>query len=375
MPMLIRQYESSGSLTSESKMNKAQFLGLNLANIFFNIAQQVGLPLFEASLGPDSSVYFITLWYNLLFNCIAWPIVLFKYQYGSLTHKMIKYTKKHHYKLFLLGFFEAIYEILNWYASSLSRVSGSLQSILSSSVLPFTFILSHILLKKRYTTERLMGIVVSFLGILVSLIPDIYNFSSDSTHILWPIVFLLSDVFLVLTNITAERIFKECKGFDSIYILAWQTFYTLVTVLLFFWVDILPWFGSSENLSRMLERQLNGLVCFFTPWRSGFDECDYCMTTGVIYVFSYVMYCYVEAELIKQSKGQSVMIISAITPCLAVMFWLLFPGLNAWAQGKQYETLDIVCYIISLPIIVMGLMIAPSYSYYMYDMDIYIYYT
>jgi drug/metabolite transporter (DMT)-like permease len=369
---MLLEYERT---RSESKMHKVQFLGLNLANIFLSITQQVCLPLFQASLGPDSSVYFITLWYNLLFNFIAWPMVLFKYQYGTITRRTLRYTIKHHFKLFLLGFLEGIYEILNWYASALYRTSGSLQSILSSSVLPFTFIFSHMLLRKRYTTERLMGIFVTFLGILVSLIPSIYNFSSDSAHFLWPVVFLVSDIFLVLTNLTAERIFKECKCMDSIYMLAWQTFYTLVTVAAFFWVDILPWFGSSESVSRMGDRLLNGIRCFFTPWRTNIDQCDYCMMTGIIYVFSYVMYCYVEAELIKHSKVQTITTISAITPCLAVMFWLIFPGVNTWAQGKQYETLDIICYIMSLPIIVMGLMIAPTYSYYMYDMNIYIYYT
>jgi uncharacterized membrane protein len=370
--MFIQKYESPNS---DKKSDQNNFIILHITNITLSVIYQVGLPLFLASLGGNPGVYFAILWYNILFNLIAWPAVLFKYLYGSITPKMIRYTKRQHFKLVLLGLFEAIYEILNWYASSLSRTPGSLQSILSSSVLPFTFVLSHCFLRKRYSTERLMGIIVTFLGITVSLIPNIHNFNTDITNILWPIIFLLSDVFLVLTNITQEKIFTESKGFDSILIMAWQTFYTLLTVLVFFWVDILPWFGTSENLYVLFDRLWEGTKCFFTPWRMASDTCDYCITTGVIYGLAYVLNTYCEAELIKKAKTQTITLISAITPSLAVFFWLIFPGLNSWAQGKQYSNLDIICYVVSLPIIAVGVFIAPTYSYYMYDMNIYIYYS
>jgi drug/metabolite transporter (DMT)-like permease len=360
---------------SERYLPRNLFLLLNTSNVVLSVIQQVGLPLFLASLGRKADIYFAILWYNVLLNVITWPIVFFKYYTKTITPKMKAYTKKHHFKFVLLGLLEAIYEILNWYAASLYRTSGSLQAILTSSVLPFTFIFSHIIIRKKYTTERLMGNIIAFLGIIVSLIPSIHNFTYDSAHFLWPVVFLASDVFLVLANITQESIFKDNKKFDNILILAWQGFYTLLTVIIFFWVDIIPWFGTSDSLAIQIEKLWYGFVCFFTPWNTEADECSYCMINGLVYVISIVMYSYVQSELIKRAKLQTVALISAVTPSLAVLFWLIFPGLNAWANGKKYNGLDIMCYLISLPIIAIGVFIAPTYSYNMDDLDIYIYYN
>jgi hypothetical protein len=38
-----------------------------------------------------------------------------------------------------------------------------------------------------------------------------------------------------------------------------------------------------------------------------------------------------------------------------VIFWLIFPGLNAWAGGHPYEHIDIVCDVMSLPFLVAGI--------------------
>jgi len=129
------------------------------------VGQTVSLPLFISSFGGTTGPYFIVLWCSFLFNCFFWPIVFYRIRKGIITPEMRTYKK--HYKLVLIGVFDALNGILVVFASPLSRTPGALQAILVQTTIPFTIVISKFMIRKTYSFDQIIGGVMTVLGCLV----------------------------------------------------------------------------------------------------------------------------------------------------------------------------------------------------------------
>jgi drug/metabolite transporter (DMT)-like permease len=291
-----------------------------------------------------------------MFNIFFWPITYYRFKKGIITNEMIFY--KNHYKLILTGIFDALNGLLIVYSSSLQRTPGSLQAILMQSIIPFTIVFSKIILKKVYSLTHFYGAGITLVGLIISLIPTFYNFSATN-GLFWPSIFLIGNIPAVLMNIIEEDIFLETKNkYDSVFLLAWESLYQLITVILLFWTDIIPGFGTSVGLSAWWDKLSSGLTCFLTPWSSSVSSsCDYCFLFGTMFTIAYCMSYIFGASMMKHASANSAAMVGAVCPCLVVFFWVIFKDLNAWAGGHNYSKFDIICYIVSLPFITCGIFV------------------
>jgi drug/metabolite transporter (DMT)-like permease len=247
--------------------------GLVLSSFF----QQVGLPIFIGSFGRITGPYFVVLISSILFNIIFWPIIYFRTKSGKITEEMTNYKK--HWKLILIGVFDALNGILIVFSSALERTPGALQAILIQTIIPLTIISSKLLLKKKYTMNQLVGGGVCLMGCIVSLIPKFENPEIGNFNLIYPALFLLGCFPAVLMNIFEEHIFEDIHNYDVYLMLGWESLYQLVTVVLFFWTDIIPGFGMSADINIFLTNLSNGFVCYFYPWGSKSDKCKFCFIT------------------------------------------------------------------------------------------------
>jgi drug/metabolite transporter (DMT)-like permease len=229
-------------------------------------------------------------------------------------------------------------------------------------VIPFTMIFSMMILRRRYTGQQYVGGLLTISGILVSLIPIFDDFSTgDNVKFYWPLIFVLGVVPGVLMNIFEEHVFNDMPKYDNIYLLAWESLYQVITVGLLFWTDMIPGFGVSGSASQFFSSMGNGFKCFFSPWSVSSDiddgHCNFCAFNGVLFTCAYCFSYIFGAKMMKYATANSTALISAVSPAFVVFFWITFPALNGWAGGDGYSKLQIICYCVALPVILLGIFV------------------
>jgi len=339
-------------LLVSNQVTNMQFVMVCAGVVIGMVGQTVSLPLFISSFGGTTGPYFIVLWCSFLFNCFFWPIVFYRIRKGIITPEMRTYKK--HYKLVLIGVFDALNGILVVFASPLSRTPGALQAILVQTTIPFTIVISKFMIRKTYSFDQIIGGVMTVLGCLVSLIPKFDNPDIGSFEFYWPLIYLIGIIPSVLMNIMEESIFNDIHDFDGYYMLAWESLYQVTTVGILFWTDILPGFGTSDSIANWGSRIGNGLTCFWNPLGSTSDNCSFCFLLGAIFTVAYCFSYVFGAQMMKIASANSTAVVQSLAPTISIFFWLIFTGLNRWAGGDSYTKLDIICYSISVVIIGIG---------------------
>jgi drug/metabolite transporter (DMT)-like permease len=342
---------------TSTKQSQAKFALIYSGVVVGQIGQYIALPLFLASFGENAGFYFILTWLAFLFNVVFWSLTLVRIYQGAITKEMKEYTKRRHWIFILLGIFNALNGILIVFASSVKRTPGSLQAILSQSITSFTVILSKLILRKHYNYQQILGVFLNIMGIVVSLIPTINDFNAGEMNFMWPLIFMIAQIPLVVLNILEEKIFEEFHNYDSIFMISWECLYQLISFIILFWVDIIPGFGTSADLNDWGNKFAESLTCLFSPWSTEISKCDYCFLLGAIFATAYCLYYLFGAETMKYASANTTALITSVSTVVVVFFWIAFPTLNAWAEGKTYTSLDIICDVVALPIIFMGAMI------------------
>jgi hypothetical protein len=103
-------------MKNQEKLNNAvnisntKFAIISAGLVFGMMGQQVGLPIFLGSFGEITGPYFVVFFCSFLFNCFFWPICFYRMKKGIITDEMRSYKK--HYKLVLIGIFDALNGIL-----------------------------------------------------------------------------------------------------------------------------------------------------------------------------------------------------------------------------------------------------------------------
>lgn len=346
-------------LKNSTQVSNLRYILIYIGVILGTSGQKIALPLFIGSFGGLVGGYFTVFWCSCLFNLFFWPICLYRIYKGHITNEMKDYCKKKHLKFILIGILNGLNGILIVYASSLSRTPGSQAAVLSTQVIPFTMLLSRFLLKKKYSSMQKLGGFLTMKGMAITLIPEFNSMgeSKASSPIIWPIIYIIGIIPGVLMNIMVENVFEDFSKFDNIFLLSWQSLYTLLTVGFLFWTDIIPGFGTSQTFEDFSTRFSNGFSCFFDPGSTSVGKCNYSALLGIIYTFAYCLLYIYSADLMKYASANSTAIVSSVSPVVCIFFWILFDGLNKWGGGSEYTRLQIICYFMSLSLLIVGIVI------------------
>jgi drug/metabolite transporter (DMT)-like permease len=87
------------------------------------------------------------------------------------------------------------------------EISSGLTSVLNSTAPIMTVILAHFLADETLTTDRVVGIMVGFVGVIIVLLPGLR--ASSSTNVSGTVAVLLVALFIALTAIYARRFLKN----------------------------------------------------------------------------------------------------------------------------------------------------------------------
>ncbi|XP_065193001.1 crt homolog 1-like [Sycon ciliatum] len=262
------------------------------------------------------------------------------------------------------------------------HVSGILQAILTQGSIPFTIVMSYVLLKRRYTWLQLGGAAVVIGGALLSMEKDFKsgscdpslnstnatdfmlechdveatliakNVSSicigDSNSIAWDFLYFLSTLPIGLVNIINEYFLQYSKGNDERRAKAGELNIAITVALnniwLFFWLLVVFWLNLlpnvvpqcadvGHNVHVLGENMKAAFQCTFAG-HGGFtgnvtnstldlhfkDHCDIAMTYVALLAVAASVQMIFQAYTVQQQSATFTMALVTLGPMFAVFF-------------------------------------------------------
>ena len=343
---------------------------MSTLNIIFASGQSIGLVLFLGSFQGLTGVYFVLFFCSLSFTIIFTIMALWFGYKNQITRSMrslrwIKY-------MMLVGVFDAANGFLIVFSSQSKRVPGALQSILVQSIIPFTFVFSYFLLPKKYHWRHMLSVLVVMIGITFSLIPTFKRMHDGTTKVslqsgwYWPFIFILGCVPGALMNIVQEQLQvkftkkaredqEKITRFSVMYFQAVESTFQFGTIALLFSLDLIPGFGTSNNIHTFWNSFSDGFKCFFNDSHLTRGHCNYAGATGILFIISYLSTYITGTFLTDHVSANWLSILSSISPLISTSFWFIFPSVNRWAGGDPMDGWDIGFNLGALPIILAGM--------------------
>lgn len=329
---------------------------LVVLNLFFatlavvgQVGENVSLPLWSNAASSNCSIYrsatssgnmdsyfilsFASFSYVVIFGVIT--LVMFVVRRKSITYDDLTFPQ---WQFMLIGLCDALNGILIVFAAPPNRTAPFLQAILGNIVIPLTIILRLLILRKKPTILKILAAGFVIVGLVLSLIPVITGMDKDSksenqdwldqptaNRILWPLCFMIGFVPATLMNVIEEMSLKDSRKVNMFYLLFWTSLYQLITVMCFFWVDILPQFGFADGIKGFGQNYWFALQCFF-----GADTCNYVPgLRGSSFIFMYVIAYIGSGLLLRYSEGATYLaIVQALVTPLGALFWSIFSTNN-----------------------------------------------
>lgn len=341
---------------------------VHFGNIIAGTGQQIFLPLWLSTFqGQKLGPYFILFFAGLMFNVIFWSMCIPLFYKGKITKEMLQLRWQPY--LALIGVFDALNGFCIVYNSSTSRISGPLQSILTQTIIIFTVIFTKLILSKNPSAKQLSGIVIVLIGIFIALIPtwtSVYDGDEHVTASKWyyPVFFIFGCIPGALMNIVMEKLQKKFRietdqDFSALYLQAIESVYQFIFFIAFFWLDIIPIFGTSHNITEWSNSLSSGFTCFFNI-AGNTERCQYNAIFGCMFMISYTATYIFSTFTTQYGSANLLAIIMTLPTVLSNIIWFVIPNINSWAGGGKLGLYDFIWNMVAIVIIVIGIVLYKS---------------
>lgn len=329
------------------------------ANLFFafcsvagQVGQNVSLPLWLDSVKeentsanvtagrvlarPSLDSYFVysfsTLCFFVFFGFALLTIKIFK------PHRIGRTEREFPQRLmFLVGASGSMTGLLLVFASSGTRTAPYLQAILLNILIPMTVIVRFLILRKVPTMRKFLcasGVVVSlFVCLVPTMFPELdpsgkkdLGGASGWAGVLWPLCFMLAFAPVAIGNVLQEKGLKmkssrSAAGVNTVYFLFWISFYQFILAAMFFWTDVIPGFGNSNDIHEFAQNWWFGVRCFV-----GSAGCSPASgVRGAIFICTFIASLIGNCNLLRYAEGATFLaIVMALVTPLGFLFWTLF---------------------------------------------------
>ncbi|XP_064601299.1 uncharacterized protein LOC135467456 [Liolophura sinensis] len=338
-----RSWIRSDSVGGEIYNNKLQRHGLlfetvvldeNTSSVIYNVTTAYKLSHHVAG-------FFILIFVSSVHViCFGLTLLAFLKLYPGkyITERELFYPKS---EFVIVGLCSGLASLLLVYSSSGARTAPYLQAIIANFSIPITFTTRFFLLKKKPTLRKLICGIVILLAEVLSLLPTIFpqlephkaavddgGDQKGAGRVLWPLCFMASFVptavsrCLVESNLKGEtKVYPTRVQINPIYFLFWQ--YLTATIFLgcVFWVDIIPGFGTSNNIIEFGKTLVFNTVCIFAG-----DGCTFDISIIVFLCLTFLLLQNLTIPLfLKYAEGTNYFaLVSSLQTPLVLLFWTLF---------------------------------------------------
>jgi len=104
------------------------------------------------------------------------------------------------------------------------------------------------------------------------------------------------------------------------FVLFWGCLLQLVVMLIFFWIDILPWFGFSSSINELGNGIVSAITCFF-----GGNGCTKTWYFGILFNVGYIL-GYIGSIGLNEDSANFNMICAMLVTPISVLYWVIFPS-------------------------------------------------
>jgi len=255
-----------------------------------------------------------------------------------------------HWKTFFIsGALLAFRGVFVLYPIVMDRTPLLLVEVLTESSFMWSIPVSRLLLVESDPEKRafcqwkpLIAIVLILWGITLCFAPHIIWSIQNHPPSLppgfngaWPVIFCLGVICGSLYNVVQEKYFKDRSivfGRHPIYdLLVLNLFSSVVAFVLIaslFWIEFIPYFGSSFTVTSFIVNATNSTACLFNP------ECH----SSLYYMLVYIPCLYLQllfSSILNVESSNFVNFILILGIPILDLFWFIVPGSNPEGQGAS----------------------------------------
>ncbi|XP_012941497.2 uncharacterized protein LOC101857893 [Aplysia californica] len=230
-----------------------------------------------------------------------------------------------------LGFFLALRLNVGVFSSHPDRTPWSLQPILATSLVPFSFFVSVVGLGKKVSCRRLFCALIVLASVFICAEPRIWSLEGSDEEelfrsndlfkqVLWPSVYALSFLPLAIYHALAEHELRK----NSVHSFSLSTSGLLmgsVFTVLMASADFIPFYGRVDTFPEMWEVIKDGEKCNFGYIPDG----QHCLFKLIVFAGSVIGLNIFSFLLISASEGTMFLsLVSSLAAPLAAGFWTVF---------------------------------------------------
>jgi hypothetical protein len=270
--------------------------------------------------------------------------------------------------LFVMGAINMLSAVTQLYATPPDRTPPVLQALLPCAMVAASPPISKALLldRKTYLSPAPIGAALLIsAALVVSLLPSFLVSSSDAApsptesspdEIAWSIVFFVSmllsavaiiyqQLYLIRAGTLVEGVSSGHTGVAMLRALAYNQVLVFAYLLPLFWLDVLPWWGSSSGGVGGFFKDVGFAIACSLMGPAGLGGSASCPSSTPTwfysYLFSYVFYLYGTMMVARDSAVFNALLNVAMTGILAA-FWLFVPSANPDPDAAATPTWSVV---------------------------------
>ena len=246
-----------------------------------------------------------------------------------------------------MGAVNAVSALSQWYATPPSRTPPLLQALLPVVMIVASPPLSKLLLRDRKTYTAIVpaaAICLVAASVAVSMLPTMLQAEagvsaageSGTDTLLWSVIFLTSQalsaaafVFQQLYLVRAGALLPGASprrvALAMLRNLAYNQLIVTFYVLALFWLDILPWFGSSASIFELASGLRDSAACSVLGAGAG------CAPSTPLYALAYLLFYVVYLMgtfMVSKDSAVFSALLSVAMTALLDLWWLLVPQTN-----------------------------------------------
>jgi drug/metabolite transporter (DMT)-like permease len=236
-----------------------------------------------------------------------------------------EYGYVEHWKLFIIGFLDSLKGLLIFFSGY--QTPATLQPILTNVAIPFTFIVSYIIMRYKFKTSLFIGdlsaALIVIIGVIVSLIPTFIKISKGDlvgVSAIWPFIYVIGILPAALMNILLEKFTKNIKNIDYFDMNGWISIYQFITCCFFVWLNfIFP--TDLHNFSDIGREFDNTFKCLLAL---DDEKCKMSLIDTCIFVTAYIGTYLSTSILLKMITSIFVSLINVcVTPTSSILFSII----------------------------------------------------
>lgn len=300
--------------------------------------------MFEAY-GSEGS-FFVSNAVNVIYVLIGGIVLGIAEWRGEIDHD-VKNTS--HVKFMVMASCDGLAGFLA--AMGAVYTSGAVQQLLNQTLIPFTMLMSFILLGRLSSPQHIIGAGVILLGVAVVLTPHMFGDDSEPTLRHSHTLVLVSSVVYCLSNLpfAVAYVYKEF-GFKDlnihpIHLTQWVSVYQCIIGFMVMPLQMIPGFGSENGMT--IKQSMDGMKMGWECFTLQSERCQENQASTLLWTYCLVNFLYNLAGLYLVKHGSSILnaISGAIILPLTVISFTL-PILGVYQE--QFDWLTIVGLVVVL---------------------------